>query len=324
MKYWKRFFFSPFDPLPLSMFRISLGVLITMAYFCLAPNWNAYYSDNGVGGPYIDSWSIFYFTKGVIPLDLFWWIAVAASLGFTLGYKTRVCTIVLYILEVSMIHSNRMIVNGEDFTCRMLLFYSCFTDLGRALSLDAWLKAKKKIPVSNDPSAWPVAWPIRLMQINFALIYVISLPNKIVDDHAWLTGDAIYLSIVSNMWSRWPWPGIFYGGMLSKIMTYMTVLAEGTFPVLVWFNKTKMYSIALLASLHIGIAIMLQNVTFFTLSMVASLCMFIPGKMLRGWMDKVFHQGFSELLVKEAPVQENTQRGPKAKPGRGRKGRRRR
>jgi hypothetical protein len=314
MKYWKRFFFSPFDPLPLAMFRLSLGWLILVCYLCLAPNWNAYYSDHGVGGAYSDTWSIFYYTEGIIPLSLFWWIGLAASIGFTLGYQTRACTIILYIIEVSMIHSNRMIVNGEDFTFRMLLFYSCFTDLGKALSLDAWVKAKKKPITSSDSSAWPAAWPIRLMQINFVLIYVISLPNKMVDDVAWLNGDAIYLSIVSNMWSRWPWPGLFYGGVLSKIITYTTVIGEGTFPILVWFDKTKIYSIALLASLHLGIAIMLQNVTFFTLSMVATLWIFIPGKMLRPWMDKVSSKGVAEPAAKEIPGPENIQRGAKAKP----------
>jgi hypothetical protein len=328
MKYWKRFFFSPFDPLPLAMFRISLGLLILGAYLCLAPNWHDYYSDTGIGGPYIDWWSIFYFTNGIIPLNLFWWMAVAASIGFTLGYQTRVCTIILYILEVSMIHSNRMIANGEDFTFRMLLFYSCFTDLGKALSLDAWIKAKKQSLIANDSSTWPMAWPIRLMQINFALIYVISLPNKLAYDPAWLNGDAVYLSIVSNLWGRWPWPSLFYGGGLSQILTYLTLLAEGTFPVLVWFDKTRMYVIALVASLHLGIAVMLQNATFFTLSMVATLWIFIPGTMLRGWMDKVFHQGFSKLTVEEIPgpeipLQKNIQRGAKVKPGRKMKERRR-
>lgn len=126
-------------------------------------------------------------------------------------------------------------------------------------------------------------WAMRAMQLNFIAIYVFSLPNKLADDVAWINGDAIYLAMVSSMWSRQFCPELFYlfDGLFSKIATYGTIFLEGTFPILVWFSKTRMFSILALASLHIAVAIFLNGVAFFTLSMVCGLITFIPSQYIK-------------------------------------------
>jgi hypothetical protein len=55
----------------------------------------------------------------------------------------------------------------------------------------------------------------------------------------------------------------------------------GAFPILVWFKRTRLYAVAATAALHLGIAVRLQNVTFFTLSMVCSFWLFVPGETTR-------------------------------------------
>jgi len=51
--------------------------------------------------------------------------------------------------------------------------------------------------------------------------------------------------------------------------------------VLVWFRRTRHPAVVGLAALHLGIAVMLQNVTFFTLSMACSFWVFVPGETTR-------------------------------------------
>jgi len=65
-------------------------------------------------------------------------------------------------------------------------------------------------------------------------------------------------------------------------LTYGSILVEGLFPILVWFPKTKLYSIAAITSFHLGIALCLQNVTFFSLAMVCSFWVFVPSSSIRG------------------------------------------
>ena len=126
-------------------------------------------------------------------------------------------------------------------------------------------------------------WSVRLLQINVALVYAISLPYKLADDAAWTDGTAIYWAVTSNLWGRWPWPELFYGGLVSTVLTYGTITVEAAFPLLVWFRKTRMSVIVALAGLQVGIVLFLQNVTFFSLSMVCALLLFVPPSLAREW-----------------------------------------
>ena len=132
-----------------------------------------------------------------------------------------------------------------------------------------------------------------MMQVNIALIYAISVPYKLVDDVAWVDGTALYWATHSNLWTRWPSFPLFYSPFLIKVMTYGTILVEGSFPLLVWFRPTRLLIIIAMASMHIGIAIMLQNVTFFTLAMVCSFWVFVPAPMLRQVGRKVMGYAYS-------------------------------
>lgn len=294
---WDKFWFSRFDPVSVGMFRVSLGVLMIVMFMSNYFNWERFYASDGILSlneaglekPYESIYSVFYWTEGKVNVQIYWWIGFLSSIAFTIGLKTRLVTIVLYVLIVSMVHRNGYIVNGDDLVIRMLLFYGCFSPLGYSLSLDSFLK--KRFSNTIEIEQLPMIWSIRSMQINILLIYIISAPNKLADDIAWLNGEAIYYTVVSNMWSRCPYPDLFYmwDGLLSKISTYGTIFIEGSFPILVWFKKTKLIAIALISSLHIGIAFLVPNVLFFTLAMVCSFWVFVPPEITRRIIEYLFN-----------------------------------
>jgi hypothetical protein len=196
-----------------------------------------------------------------------------------------------------MIHRSPYVVNGEDLVLRMVLLYGIFAPLGGAWSVDAWLRSSKGSPLrsskgsplrsskgSRNVSLQPQIWAIRMLQINFALVYMISLPYKIGQDVDWLTGDAFHWTVASDMW----WiPGFLpeisyaFGGAIRKALTWGTLLVEGLFPILVCIPRTKLWAIASVTSLHIGIAILVPNVTFFSLSMLCGFCLFLPPETIR-------------------------------------------
>jgi hypothetical protein len=75
-----------------------------------------------------------------------------------------------------------------------------------------------------------------------------------------------------------PWITLAFGGLLRKLMTFGTVIVEGAFPLLVWFKPTRLAVLIPLAGLHIGIALMIPNVTFFTLTMVCVFACYLTGR----------------------------------------------
>lgn len=270
---WSRVWFSPFDPLPLALCRIAMGTLLIFVYLALFPNWSRFYAVDGMtAGLPPDIWNVFYWTDGFVDPLVFWCVGIAASIAFLLGYRTRIAAILLYLLQVSMIHQNRAVVNGEDLILRVLLLYACFAPMGAVLSLDH--------PVRRAPGRHEI-WPVRLMQIAIVLVYAFSLPIKLVSDPAWLNGDLMYWVLVSDTWSRFPWPQLAYHQPVTMAMTYSAVLAEACFPILIWFRRTCVPTVLVMAAFHLGIAVMLKNVTFFSLAMVVSFLLFVPADVLR-------------------------------------------
>lgn len=286
-KCWDDFCFGTIDPLPVSFFRISLGILLFIVFVSYYPNWERFYDADGIislNDPnlthHTTQLSIFYWTGDKIPVKVFWWIGFFSTIAFTIGWKTRIFTIVLYFLYSSMMLHNSFLVGGDDHVFRMLLFYGCFATLDSCLSIESLKKKVKKLPV---------AWPIRLMQINIALMYVTSTPYKLITDEAWLNGEALYWAITSNYWSRFPFPELFYmcDAVLSKIATYGTIFIESTFPILVWFKKTRVFALIMISFLHIGIAFIIPNVTIFTLSMLCSFWLFTTSDLIKKIVPKL-------------------------------------
>ena len=224
---WSRFWFGAIDPLSLAVSRVLVGSLLAVYYVALFPNWGRFYGPSGMRASLseirgvdllsTDKWSVFYWTESWLPVATWWYIAFVASVIFTLGWKTRTATVVLWILQMSQVHMNLASVNGEDLVFRMYLFYGMFASLGARLSIDSNTKQNKERRVS--PKGAPSqtsdkelieAWSVRALQIGLALVYAISLPNKLADDSAWLTGDALYYATASNLWSRFSDPLFFY------------------------------------------------------------------------------------------------------------------
>jgi hypothetical protein len=276
---WDRLWFRELDPFSLGVFRIALGVLIFFMYLALAPSWEAYFGAQGIAsGMTPEKLSIFYRTEGIVPARAWWWLGLAASLTFTLGLWTRPSTIVLYVLESSMGHEDPIVCNGEDPLMRMLLLYACFAPTGRALSLDQLRRPR---------TGAPRIWPVRLMQINLAAIYVFSTIAKLLTDRAWLTGDFMYWVLANDDVSRWPWPKLAAHRWVSAPMTYAAILVEGLFPLFAWFKKTRWIAVAVAASFQILIAVIIQGVTFFSLTMACSFLVFLPGEELRAWASRL-------------------------------------
>ncbi len=292
-RWWDSVWFQRFDPLAVGVFRISLGALLIVYFVALYPNWMEFFAADGMISlhdsvpqrPPPDVWTVFYWADGWISVQVWWWIGMTAVLGFTLGWQTRFWTICLFILESSMIYRNPAVVNGEDLVFRVLLFYSCFAPLGASLSVDRWLLSRQS--ETATPRELPMIWAVRLIQVNIALVYLISMPYKLTDESGeWARGDAMYWAMMNDTWAgRLPhhW---FYGHrgvFLSVLMTYGTIVIELAFPLLVWFRKTRLLVLAGITSLHLGIAVIIPNVAFFTLSMVCSFWLFVPADDLRRW-----------------------------------------
>lgn len=279
--FWKRAFLAHADPAPLGLFRIAFGLFLLIFFFALGPNWESYYGAGGMRPEpaAANGLSLIVALEPWIPARAWWWAAWTAAVFFTLGLRTRLATVALFIIQSSMNHANPMVVNGEDLVVRMLLFYGIFAPLGAAFALDSKYGGSR-YGTKRTGGPMPV-WALRLMQINIAGVYLFSLPVKLASDASWLNGEALYWVMMTSTWNRWPVQSWFYEGSLSLVLTAATVLAEGLFPILVLFRRTRLPMVAVMACFHLGLALALKHVSFFSISMACSFLLFLSAAQAR-------------------------------------------
>lgn len=281
-KIWDNFFFSKFDPVSLSVFRILLGGTLCLMFIAEFPNWERYFSSNGalsLNEPLFKSsfykQSLFFHFEKFFPVKYLWYTGFIFSITFTVGLFTKLSTIFLYIFFVSKVHINPLIGAGYDLLIVVLLFYSSFTNLNHYFSIDNTFNKKRK--------ELPLVWPVRLIQTYIMLIYFTTGLYKLVSDVAWLNGEAAYWTMVQNIWGRsniFPLLGskiLFF----SKAATYYTLLVEMLFPLLILIPATRMFAILAAVFFHIMLIIFMNHIDFFSLSMISALLLFLPGSKMK-------------------------------------------
>lgn len=284
-KIWDNFFFSQFDPVSLSIFRILLGSTIFLMFIAEFPNWERFFSSNGVLSlnepfykPPFYKQSVFFYFEQVLPVKYLWYLGFIFSITFTAGLFTKLSTIFLYVFFISKAHFNPLVGAGYDLLIVVLLFYSCFTNLNYYLSIDNIVSKKRR--------ELPLVWPVRLIQISIILIYITTGLYKLVSDPAWLNGEAAYWTIVQNIWGRsniFPLLGykiLFF----SKIATYFALLVELLFPVFVCIPATRLFAVLATVFFHLMLIIFMNHVDFFQLSMISALLLFIPDSKMKGYL----------------------------------------
>lgn len=285
IKYWDKIFFPRFDPISISIFRIFLGITIIFMFICEFHNWENYYTRNGVlsltdldlkTSPY--NWSLFYIFENTIPVKLFFLVGLSCTILFTIGLFTRFSTIILYIILFSKMNANPILTAGYDAIIKMLLFYSFFMPLNHYFAIDNFLIKKKR--------EFPLIWPIRIIQIQICLVYVFTILIKLVSDKSWLNGDAIYYLLANNIWSRFPnWDFFYlYNALFCKIATYATIFIEASFPILVWFKKTRMFALLMITIFHVFLAVLILYIPIFSLTMISAFWVFVPSETSRKWL----------------------------------------
>lgn len=133
------------DVRSLAIFRICLALLILFDLYFRSLHMRAFYTDFGVmprdvlltqvASPYNFS---LHLLGGSIGYQIILFIIAGVFAGMLLlGYRTRMASIISWIMLVSLQNRNPLALQGGDVLFRMLLFWAMFVPLGNYWSLDA-------------------------------------------------------------------------------------------------------------------------------------------------------------------------------------------
>jgi hypothetical protein len=273
LAYW----LGPFDPRPLALFRILLGLAVLHDLVDFTGDFRAFLGDDGMLPRSVPrdwyAWSLFDWAGGPAASAALFACGTLAVLLFTLGLWTRAATIASWAFVVSVHNRNCFVTDGGDQLTGILFFWSMFADLGGAWSLDARRAGRSRsVP----------AFGLRLLQLHIVVLYYGTARNKLAK--GWLHGTAIYEVLQLHGFTR-PLGGWLSGHpALCTGATYLVLAMETLFPLCalspVAIRPLRALALAFGVAIQMGIALTMRA-GIFQEAMLASCALFV----LPEWLD---------------------------------------
>lgn len=215
-----------------------------------------------------DSFSIFDYIRSDNFAYVWMVLSILSALCYTAGLYSKINSWILFFLFFNLIQPFQRYLGGYEKYTIILLFWSCF------LPLDNYFSFKKpKKAYSPDKRI------ALLILIQLVLIYFSTGLAKYGD--TWLNGDAVKIICSNTILSRGPAAFIASHAWIYKPLTYVTLLAEYLFPVLIFSpyrnSIFRLIAILFLLGFHASI-FLVADVGNFSLTGIAAAVLLIPSK----------------------------------------------
>jgi hypothetical protein len=293
------------DKRSLAVFRIGIAVCILFDLLWRAELIPLFYSDEGLVPrvALLSHWDLtwhpsLHLVSGLLLFQWFLFLCNAiAATSLLVGYRTRLATLVTWVLLISLQNRNPLVLTGADVLTRVLLFWALFLPIGARFSVDEALQARSQTKHETDPEENA---EISVATIAFTLqVCLVYWCSGLLKHHPIWTeeGSAIYYTMHLQQFTTRLSPFLLEYPGLMKFLNFMTLGIErfGPFLLLVPFVKTylRWAAILIFCGLHIGFHLFIQLGLFPTLCAVMWLA-FLPSQL---WDRKV-----SGLLVQKAAL----------------------
>jgi len=300
--YW----FGQVDVRPLGVFRIFFAlILLKDAIYHLFLG-EIFYSDTGIAprdlmtAVYRDfRWSLMDYFGADWQVALFFVLWIIVLICLLLGYQTKLMTILNWVIIVSIHERNILMLSGADSVMRVMSFWILFLPLGRAYSLDRRFK-----PTLSKTA---FAFPLRMVQLQFALIYLGTFMLK-THGIMWLDGSAVYHALQLRGFTHpiadWMLATAPY--WMFQIASWFTLLAEGAFFVFMFLPfeqpRLKAFGLLMMGAVHVGISV-LMAVPNFSMVMLACYFLFVDGAWLKWLGSKLLPQHNFKDIAPLSPIE---------------------
>ncbi len=265
-----------FDRRSMAVFRMGLALVVMADLIGRSRSLTAHYTDAGVlPRPVVIEqllhplyWS-FHLLSGSVWWQIFLFVlAFAVAVALLIGYRTRLATIALWALTISLQHRAPVLLFAGDDVLRAVLFWSMFLPLGSCYSVDSALNNAPK-PLSKRL----VSGATFAFMIQLCFIYIWSAAYKTKSPIWFPDGDAVYYSVHFEQYARNL--ALFLANFpqeILRLMTYSTLLFEWLGSLLIfipfWNWGFRCIAIASFTLLHLVFGLTFELGIFSYLSIV--------------------------------------------------------
>ncbi|RTQ46625.1 hypothetical protein EJV47_21840 [Hymenobacter gummosus] len=272
----------------MALLRMAVAAVVLLDLAIRSTDLEAHYTNLGVLPLYVlfeRAWNPYEFSvhtsSGLWQVQaLLFLTAAGCAVGLLLGWRTRLMTVLSWMLLVSVQNRNPMIVQGGDDLLRMLLFWGIFLPWGRVWAKDA---QDQPPPARYEYfSAATVAYVVQL-----ALVYVCTAALK--SGPEWRTeGTALYYALSLDQLLM-PGGRLLYPHYeLLRALTHLTFYMELLLPVLLFIPVAtpvwRLVFVAAIFGFHTIISLTLFVGLFFLINF-ASVLGLLPASAL-SWLER--------------------------------------
>ena len=271
---WCAFWFTPQPAYTLGLVRMMFGVVVVAWTLTLLPDFSRVFGEQGVAPvyPLLDyQWSVFEVWPGDRALWIGWVLLLLSAVAMTVGWHSRFAAIVVFVLFHSFNRRGAFVFNAGDQLLTVVALILALSCCGAALSLD------QRRRTGSFWSAQTMApWPIRLMQVQLSLVYLVSVQAKL-SGKFWADGAAAsYTWRTDGRWALLSAPEwLSANAILVNAATWGTLLIELAIAVLVWNRRWRFWVLAAGVVMHLTMMVTM-NVAFFSVAMFVLYLAFIP------------------------------------------------
>lgn len=271
------------SPLPMGVFRIFIGVLSLADFAILLVSFQDFFTEKGL----YPVWMSERFTEGIPHFNLlagvtdsrvtlvFLILGMVAAAMTALGLFTRVASIALFVLMLTIHNRNADILMAGDWLLRLWVFAVAVGPSGAVLSLDRKLFGRGK-PVEEVS-----LWPQKLVQFQLAVVYFMTVWLKWGGD-LWRNGTATYYAGHLKEFEKFPVPDFIYSPVLVTLATYGTLVVELAMATLVFSKPMRKYIIPLALLMH-GFIEYSMNIPLFQWVIVSAFVCHFSGDEIAAW-----------------------------------------
>lgn len=298
---WNRFWFTPADPLPLSLLRIGVGLLAAIYFLSYTGDLVLWFAPGGLlpmenveplvrtapDAP-LNRFSIFYSLSSPTELYAAHWACVIIALLFAAGLFTRITGALTAIAVLSYIHRVPILSSPLEPVLSMLTIYLVIGPAGKYFSLDRLLlkrKADGGEKTANHEPSLTANLSLRLMQVHFAAI-VLAMALAKLNSYAWWEGEAVWHLLAQTISRPLDLTGLRTSKYLLNGWTHAIVYFELLFPVLIWNRLARPLLLGIGIALWLSLSLVTGMAMFSVGMILASLC-YIPGETWRRYLNPI-------------------------------------
>nr|WP_026680391.1 HTTM domain-containing protein [Priestia megaterium] len=248
-----------------SILRVGFGLIILYTYAINYRQRHFIWGPNGMSqtdySEQLKPYTLYSIGDSIIYFEIIFHLGIVVAILFTVGYKTRIVTIINFIFLYSIDQQNAVILDGGDNIMAITLIYMFFIKTNKYLSVDKMLKKEGRF--SNNFYLNIIHnFGVLAIIVQLCILYLNSSLYKVMGE-LWQNGTAIYYILQVQEFNL-PWISdiIISSDFLIVFSTYFTILVQIAFPFLLFNKVTKYIVLILLVTLHLGIAVVMGLITF--------------------------------------------------------------